>query len=238
MNSKKLLDLRFAKKYCPALICGLSKGKDYLIDFPTEIYLHDFDPEKNGKPAIYYNGWEYGKDVYLMYALYHRMDKNHEHDFEGFVVKRNKTNNLEGENISVSHFGYKYYPFPEPYVTIEPRTHGIHPCSEKMDWNTIMRSDILKFIPMFRSAWNRTVKEATPKFEKHGVRWPWEWNSFDGKYLIRQWAKRYLKDELNGLIYYRPDLLFELIENWDHKSMMIPKLKEYLRLKEYLKEIK
>ena len=62
---------------------------------------------------------------------------------------------------SVSHFGYKYYPFPEPYVTIEPHTHGIHPCSEKMDWSTIMRSDILKFIPMFRSAWNRTVKEVS-----------------------------------------------------------------------------
>lgn len=227
MNNKKLLTL--AKQHCPILVCGLSKGKDYLKDFPTEIYLHDFIPEKNGEPAIYYNGWQYGQYLYLMYALFHRKDINHEYDFEGFVLRINGMNCLDGGMVSVSHFEYKHNVSRAPYITIEPGYHGISPYFEKMDWSMFIRSDALNFIPMFGSAWNRTVKDASPEFKKHRVKWPLEWNSFDGEFLIRQWGKRYLKDELNGLIWYRPDLLFDLIENWDHRSKMIPELKDYLK---------
>ena len=224
INDKKLLVL--AKQYCPTLICGLSKGKDHLIDFPTEIYLHYFSPHKNGDLAIYYDGWENGQNIYLMYALFHRKDKNHEYDFEGFLINPNKA----GGVVSISHFAYIYNTSPVPFIYVEPGTHGIAPGYVPGCWYMRIQPYSLKFIPMFGMEWDRTVTEAAPKFNKHGVKWPWQWNSFQGtKYLIRQWGRQHLRNNLDGLIYYRPDLLFELIENWSHKSTMIPKLKEYLK---------
>jgi len=225
---------KLAKQYCPTMVCGLSKGKDYMYDFPTAIYTHPFSHHCNGDPVMYYKGWKYGDDLYLMYALFHRMDKNHEFDFEGALKRIVKnTNGVKGKQgkglISVSHFGFKYNLSGGWFMTLQPGSHGITPAFDSSAFDVTIRADAIHFIPMLGSAWDQTVKEASPFFEKHGVKWPWQWNSFDGKYRIRQWARRYLKDNLDGLIWHRPDLLFKIIEQWDtSKRELLPELREYI----------
>jgi len=227
----KIKERSLAIQCCPMITHGLSKGKNWKYDFPTEIYTSPFNINRNGYPAIYYRGLKDGDDIYLLYGVFHRRDPvaSHPFDFEGFCMKIGLGNRIS--LVTVSHFMFLYSKHPYFCVEIGAGGHGIsagHPTIVKEPFATKIRKEALDFIPMHGKEWDYIVRTSSAKFAPH-VKWPWEWNSFDGKYLLRQFCIKKVHDKCDGMIWDRPDLVFRFMEG--ERRSLLSDLKEYAHTK-------
>lgn len=227
LDHGKLTEL--IKEYCPIVIHNLSKGRKHTIDYFTKIYTTPINAIYNGTPALYYNGWGKGETYYLLYGSFHRMDESHAYDFEGWCIK------VVGQRamgiITVCHYMLLYRDFARNAknytVTMNAGNHGIHPEALPTDNDHIIQPDAITFVPMYGNEWNDTLEQILKVFGN--VKLPWQWNGLEGKYRIKSWAEHFLNDHLDGLIWYNPELLFKIVEQWDYsKRHLLPELKEYL----------
>lgn len=227
--------LRLVKRHCPTFVCGVDKRKQ-----GTDL-ISNIGDFFNGPPHLYYWVRQYKDIKYIGFAIYHSFDPKarHDHDFEGGVIEVKPLigciNSLSV--VTMSHFQFRFRNDMTDYlsanlaVKVERGGHGLTPLDGYLrlenhlkceDIGLIYKPSAFKFIPVTGHKFKELVSQYSQEFADNGVKWPWGWNSFEGgkRRRIRQWCrKRNLLTDGDGLIYWRPDIVFQFMRRENLRSL-------------------